>query len=59
MLSSCVRLSLEYHHLPVQFVQMIAVTNVISSVEPIPNSALSSFQGIVYEYDGRKEVQVC
>jgi hypothetical protein len=38
---------------------MIAVANVIGSVEPILDSSLHSFQGIVYEYNGKKDVQVC
>jgi len=59
MLSSCISLPIEHHRLPVQFVQMIAVVTVTSSTEPIPNTALHSFQGITYEYNRRKDIQVC
>jgi hypothetical protein len=38
---------------------MIATVSVIGNIEQIPNTTLYSFQGAVYEYNGKKEVQVC
>ena len=38
--------------------QIIAVVNIACDIEPIPNTILHTFQSNIYEYNGRKEVQV-
>ena len=35
---------------------MIAIVNIVSNVEPILESTLHLFQGVVYEYNRKKEV---